>query len=332
MDEPTSSLTKKEIRSLFAVIKGLQAQGISTLFVSHKLDEVFEISDRFTIIRNGVNVATGNTRDLDRITFAYHMTGRHFQNESYACNVLDKKPVVSVRNLSRGNSYSEISFDLFPGEILGITGLLGSGRTELVQTLFGIYRADNGFIEVCGKTLRGGNVREAIRRGIGYVPADRLTEGLFLPQSIGRNIVVSKLGPLSTALGFLRSRAIAREVIHQISEFSIVAGNSALPVQTLSGGNQQKVVVARWLANNLSVLILNGPTIGVDIGSKYDIHALLRRLASDGLAVILISDDLPEILACTSRIVVMRDGAILKQLDPAATTEAQLVDLSTGAA
>ncbi len=332
MDEPTSALTKKEVRSLFSVSKSLQQQGISILFVSHKLDEVFEISDRFTIIRNGVNVVTGNTSDLDRTTFAHYMTGRNFQDESYKRKDLGEKPVISVRNLSLRNGYAQCSFDLFPGEILGITGLLGSGRTELVQTLFGIYHADSGSIEVRGRPVRGGNVGEAVKRGIGYVPADRLTEGLFLPQSIVRNIIVSKLERLSTAFGFLRHRAIADEVKLQVSKFSIMTSDSALPVQTLSGGNQQKVVLARWLANDLSVLVLNGPTAGVDIGSKYDIHGLLRRLAADGLAIILISDDLPEILACTSRIIVMRDGIIVKELDPAATTEAQLIELSTGAA
>ncbi len=332
MDEPTSALTNKEVRSLFSVIKSLQKEGISILFVSHKLDEVFEISERFTIIRNGENVATGRTSDLDRMAFAYYMTGREFQQESYKPGALDDEPVMSVRQLSLGSSYTGISFDLYAGEILGITGLLGSGRTELVQSLFGIYRPVSGTIEIEGKRLRPGSIKAAIRHGIGYVPADRLTEGLFLPQSIANNVVVSKLKSLSNALGFLRRRVISEEIRRWVSEFSIVTNDPALPVQTLSGGNQQKVVLARWLANELSVLILNGPTVGVDIGSKYDIHALLRSLAAQGLAIILISDDLPEILACTSRILVMRDGRVIEELETVTTTETRLAELSTGVA
>jgi simple sugar transport system ATP-binding protein len=175
-------------------------------------------------------------------------------------------------------------------------------------------------------------VKEAIRLGIGYVPSDRLTEGLFLPQSIERNAVVAVLDRLSGALGFLRRKAVAETTEGWIRDLSIATRDSSLPVRTLSGGNQQKVVLARWLANELSVLILNGPTMGVDIGSKYDIHALMRKLAAEGLAIIVVSDDLPEVLACASRIIVMRDGAFVRELDPASTTESVLGELSTGVA
>ena len=332
MDEPTSALTKKEVKALFAVIKSLQSRGISILFVSHKLDEVFEISERYTIIRNGENAASGSTKDLDRKTFAFHMTGRQFTEESYRPTRLVGNPVLSVKGLTLRGAYADISFDLAPGEILGITGLLGSGRTELVETLFGISRPDKGRIEIEGRPARIGSVGAAIRRGIGYVPSDRLTEGLFQPQTIERNVVAAVLSRLSSRLGFLRTKAIAETTARWISELSITTRDPSLPVRTLSGGNQQKVVVARWLANDLKVLILNGPTTGVDIGSKYDIHALMRRLAASGLAIIVVSDDLPEVLACASRIVVMRDGAFVQELDPASTTEATLSELSTGVA
>jgi simple sugar transport system ATP-binding protein len=332
MDEPTTALTRREVRSLFAVIKSLQAQGIAILFVSHKLDEVFEISERFTILRNGENVASGSTAELDRKAFAFHMTGREFAEERYRPERLGEAPVLRLRNLSSRGAFRDVSLEVRAGEILGITGLLGSGRTELVQTLFGIQRPDAGTIEVNGKAVRIPSVKGAIRLGIGYVPADRLTEGLFLPQSIQRNTVISKLDRLSSALGVLRPRAIADEVERWVRDLAIATRDPGLPVRTLSGGNQQKVVLARWLANQLSVLILNGPTVGVDIGSKYDIHALLRKLAAGGLAVIVISDDLPEVLACASRILVMRDGRIVEELDPSTTTERRLTELSTGAA
>lgn len=332
MDEPTSALTKREVRALFEVIKGLQSRGLSILFVSHKLDEVFEISERYTILRSGQNVANGNTGELDRKTFAFHMTGRRFADERYAAASVGEPPILSVEGLSLSGAYSDISFSLRAGEILGITGLLGSGRTELVETLFGVLRPDSGKIEIRGKEVKIKNVKAAIRQGIGYVPEDRLTEGLFLPQAINRNLVISVLDLLSGRLGFLRRKAIAATTEKWIQELSIATKDPTLPVWTLSGGNQQKVVLARWLANDLSVLILNGPTMGVDIGSKYDIHMLMRKLAASGLAIIIVSDDLPEVLACASRVLVMRAGAFVRELDPAETTESRLGELSTGIA
>ncbi|MDR0584643.1 MAG: sugar ABC transporter ATP-binding protein [Treponema sp.] len=332
MDEPTTALTKKEVRSLFIIIKKLQAQGIAVLFVSHKLDEVFEISERFTIFRNGMNVAAGNTDELDNKKFAYYMTGRNFSEEAYSSASISPIPTMSIRGLSSRSFYHDISFDLFGGEILGITGLLGSGRAELVQTIFGINAADSGTIEVNGKKARIRKVKDAISLGIGYVPSDRITEGLFLPQSIGRNMVVSGLTRLSNAAGFLRKDKIDEEIKSWITELAIVTDDYEKEVKTLSGGNQQKVVLARWLANDLKVLILNGPTVGVDIGSKYDIHGLLRDLASKGLSIIIISDDLPELLECCNRIIVMRDGGIVKELNAPETNEAQLSEITTGIA
>jgi simple sugar transport system ATP-binding protein len=332
MDEPTTALTRKEVRSLFSVIKNLQSQGIAILFVSHKLDEVFEISERFTILRNGANVSTGKTGELDDKKFAYYMTGRNFAEESYTPASLSAVPVLEASGLSLGSSYQDVSFRLYGGEILGITGLLGSGRTELVQSLFGVIRPDSGTITVHGKPAKIRRVRDAISLGIGYVPADRLTEGLFLSQSIGRNMVVSGLMRLSGRMGFLFRDKMQQEIESWIAELSIAANDHEREVKTLSGGNQQKVVLARWLANDLKLLILNGPTVGVDIGSKYDIHGLLRNLAAGGLGIIVISDDLPELVACCNRIVVMRDGRIVRELKAAETTEAKLGEIATGIA
>jgi len=330
MDEPTTALTKKEVKALFSVIKGLQAQGIAILFVSHKLDEVFEISERFTILRNGENVATGNTGELDRAKFAFYMTGREFNEEPFEPKNIAGEPVLEVRSLSLKNGYRDVSFKLYRGEILGITGLLGSGRTELALSLFGIYPAESGEIRINGKPVRIKSVKDAMKNGIGYVPSDRLTEGLFLPQSISRNIVVSKLDRLSTKkMGFLKNKEIAAEVEKWIQDLSIATNDAARPVQTLSGGNQQKVVLSRWLATELSVLILNGPTVGVDIGSKYDIHAILRSLAAKGLAILIISDDLPEVLFNCNRVLIMRNGSIVNEINPRETTEKQLAEMAT---
>ncbi|MCL1855479.1 MAG: sugar ABC transporter ATP-binding protein [Clostridia bacterium] len=332
MDEPTTALTKKEVRALFSVIKKLQAQGISILFVSHKLDEVFEISERFTILRNGANVSTGKTETLDTKQFAFYMTGREFTNESYSIKQIPPDPVLGVTGLSLQNAYQDVSFNLFKGEILGITGLLGSGRAELVQSLFGVQYPDSGTVSVNGAEVKIRKVKDAIALGIGYVPSDRLTEGLFLSQSIGRNMAVSGLKRLSNKAGFLYKEKMHKEITSWISELAIVTDDYERYVKTLSGGNQQKVVLARWLANELKVLILNGPTVGVDIGSKYDIHTLLRSLASGGLSIIVISDDMPELLACCNRIIVMRDGKVVKELQTAQTNESHLGEIATGIA
>lgn len=328
MDEPTASLTKKEVKALFSVIKSLQKQGIAILFVSHKLDEVFEISDRFTILRNGENVITGNTKELDSAKFAFYMTGREFNDEHFEPKYVSEEPILEIENLTLKNGFYDVSFKLHRGEILGITGLLGSGRTELALSLFGIYPAGSGTIKINGKPVQIKNVRDAIKCGIGYVPADRFTEGLFLPQSIIRNIVVSKLDKLSNRFGFLKNKEIDSEVEKWIRDLSVITNSAASPVQTLSGGNQQKIVLSRWLATDLSVLILNGPTVGVDIGSKYDIHQILRSLAEKGIAIIIISDDLPEVINNCNLILIMRNGRIASKVNARETNEKQLAELA----
>lgn len=327
MDEPTTALTKKEVKSLFEIIRSLQAQGIAILFVSHKLDEVFEICERFTVLRSGENVATGSTSELDDKKFSYYMTGREFDSNSRPAPCTSEETALEVRNLSLKNGFKDVSFKLRKGEILGITGLLGSGRTELVQSIFGYTPPDSGEIYVGGQKAQIRCVRDAVRYKIGYVPEDRLTEGLFLIQSISRNITVTKLDEYAKA-GVVDQKRADAEVEKWIKELSVATNNAVRPVQTLSGGNQQKVVLARWLANDLDVLILNGPTVGVDIGAKYDIHALIHKLAENGLAVIIVSDDLPEVLENCHRVLIMRGGRIVGEAGAEETTAQQLAEMS----
>ena len=329
MDEPTTALTKKEVKALFNIIKKLQAQGIAILFVSHKLDEVFEISERFTILRNGENIISGNTSDLDDKKFTEYMTGRSFEKPQQKLLTDDKEDVLQVQNLCLKNGFQNISFSLKKGEILGITGLLGSGRTELVQSLFGYIPYDSGNVYVNGEKVVIKSVRDAIKNKIGYVPEDRLTEGLFLTQTIEKNIAVSKLNEYTNKAGFLDSKKMSEDISKWIELLAIVTKNAEQAVQTLSGGNQQKVVLARWLAINLDILILNGPTVGVDIGTKYDIHDLIRKLAEKGVGIIIISDDIPEIMDTCHRILIMRSGKITDALLTAKTDQKQLVDLTT---
>lgn len=330
MDEPTTALTHREVAALFKVITDLKARGIATLFVSHKLDEVFEISERFTILRNGKLVATAGTDELDQRSFARYMTGREFSDEALVPAAEPGAPVLEVAGLGLAEAFQDVSFELRRGEVLGITGLLGSGRTELALTLFGVFPADTGQLWVAGEPVRLRSIRDAIARGIAYVPEDRLTEGLMLERSIADNIVVTELDELSNRLGVLDARRRREEVNRWVEELRIATANPANPAGTLSGGNQQRVVLAKWLARRPEVLILNGPTVGVDIGSKNDIHELLRRLADEGMGIIVISDDIPELLRISNRILLLRRGRLVAELDPARLTQQELSARITG--
>ena len=327
MDEPTTALTKKEVRALFDIVADLQSRGIAILFVSHKLEEVFEIAQRFTILRSGRKVITCPKEELDRASFARHMTGRDFDEAPYRTGYIDADPVLEVREATVADAFENASLSVRPGEILGITGLLGSGRTELALSLFGMLPLDSGTVSVAGKdvTLRG--VRDAIKAGIAYVPEDRLTEGLFLSRSIGDNITISEMESFTKALGFIDKEAIRAEEKRWVERLGILTPDPDNAVNTLSGGNQQKVVLAKWLATNPSVLILNGPTVGVDIGSKFTIHSILRELAAQGMAIIIISDDIAEVLTNCSTIAIMRAGHLSEPISPDTLTEAELTRL-----
>ena len=326
MDEPTTALTRKEVDALFKTILQLKEQGIAILFISHKLNEVFEISDRFTIFRNGEMVATGNTSELDDKKFTYYMTGREFDNTKFEPEKLSENTLLELRDLSLEGAFRNISFGLKGGEILGITGLLDSGRTELALAMFGIRRATGGKILRDGKEVKIDSPRAAIRNRIGYVPEDRLSEGLFLQRSIGDNIIISEIDRLTKALGLYDLKGRDEEIERWVKELEIKTNNPDNPATTLSGGNQQRIVLAKWLACNLDVLILNGPTVGVDIGSKHDIHQILQRLAGEGLGVIIISDDLPEIIQNCSRILVIRNGEVVAEFDSKSADEQKIID------
>ena len=325
MDEPTTALTKKEVRALFDIILKLKAQGIAILFVSHKLNEVFEISERFTIFRSGKLIVSGNTADLDDKKFSYYMTGREFDNEKFKPSYQRAENVLEVKHLTLPGAFTDVSFALRRGEILGVTGLLDSGRTELALSLFGLRRAKSGEIWKDGKQVTINSVTDAIANRIGYVPEDRLSEGLFLSQSIADNIVISEIDQLSKALSIVDRKATAAEINKWVKEMAIATPDPKNACSTLSGGNQQRIVLAKWLACKPDVLILNGPTVGVDIGSKHDIHKILQRLADQGMAVIIISDDLPEVLENCSNLLVMKGGRIVAELDPAQADEAAVL-------
>lgn len=326
MDEPTTALTKKEVQALFDIILKLKAEGISILFVSHKLDEVFEISERFTVFRSGALVATGNTEDLDDKKFSYYMTGREFSDANFEPKNITTNAVLEVDKLGLTGFFEDVSFAVKGGEILGITGLLDSGRTELALSLFGIKPADSGKILIHGQEKVIKSPRQAIENKIGFVPEDRLSEGLFLQQSIGDNIIISEIDNLVNGAKILDGEKSKQEVAGWVKDLAIATPDPNNACSTLSGGNQQRVVLAKWLACKPEVLILNGPTVGVDIGSKYDIHKILQKLANQGMTIIIISDDLPEILRNCSRILVVKDGKTVFETAAAKASEQLVLD------
>jgi simple sugar transport system ATP-binding protein len=322
MDEPTSALTEREIRTLFTVIGKLQRRGIAFLFVSHKLNEVLEISQSILVMRNGQVVSAGLAREYDTARLIYEMTGQRIAENAYEFTPdPGQTALLRVRGLAVPGVLQNVSFALQAHEIVGVTGLLGSGRTELALALFGMLPMTAGDIEIDGKPALIRSVQDAIAHGIGYVPEDRLTEGLFLEQSIGRNMVVRTIETLRGRLGLTDPLQVRRQINDWVVSLRIKTANPDLPVKTLSGGNQQRVVVAKWLASRPHLMILNGPTVGVDIGSKNELHELIKRLARAGMGLLVISDDIPELLQICNRILLMRNGTIVEEILPRQTNE-----------
>jgi simple sugar transport system ATP-binding protein len=325
MDEPTSALTEREIRSLFSVIRTLQKKGIAFLFVSHKLNEVLEISETITVMRNGQNVSSGPASEYDHARLVYEMTGQVIKEAAYDFTPdPDRAPLLRVEGLSAAHQLDDISFELRAGEILGVTGLLGSGRTELALALFGMLPLESGRFFVDGKPARIASTHDAIAHGIGYVPEDRLTQGLFLEQSIGNNLIVRTIDQFRGALGLLKPALVDNEIAQWVEKMRIKTPSPALAAKTLSGGNQQRVVVGKWLASGPRLMILNGPTVGVDVGSKHELHDLIKQLAGDGMGILLISDDIPELLQTCNRILMMRNGRISYEMLVSETNENEL--------
>ncbi|MGI6700550.1 MAG: sugar ABC transporter ATP-binding protein [Christensenellales bacterium] len=327
MDEPTTALTRKEIHKLFTAIRHLQKQGVAVLFVSHKLDEVFEIADNFTILRNGQNVITDSTKNVDHKKFIYYMTGRSFDAELFQPEVSrEQKPLFQVKGLGLENGFSDISFSVYPGEVIGIIGLLGSGRTELAMALFGLYAAEIGEIWIGDKQVTIDSPITAIKHKIGYVPEDRLSEGLALGQSIARNMSIANIDSLCKKGNQVDFDKVDENVLHWAQELSLVMQNAQQPAHTLSGGNQQKVVLAKWLEIAPKVLVLNGPTVGVDVGAKHDLHNYLHQLAATNeIAIIIISDDVLEVLENCNRIFVMNHGRFTGEFKNTEVTEQELL-------
>ncbi|MCP4168676.1 MAG: sugar ABC transporter ATP-binding protein [Chloroflexi bacterium] len=326
MDEPTSALTEREIRALFSVIHKLQERrGIAFLFVSHKLNEVLEISETMIVMRNGKTVSSGSRSEYDNARLVFEMTGQTIAVKSYEFEAdTSGPPLLKVEGIRAKHALYDIDFELRRGEIVGVTGLLGSGRTELALALYGTLPIEGGHIYMDGKQVQIKSIQHAIANGIGYVPEDRLTEGLFLDQSIGRNVVVRIIDRLRGTLSLTDPKKVNGQIDQWVSTLRIKTSDPDLPVKTLSGGNQQRVVLARWLASKPRLMILNGPTVGVDIGSKDELHDMMKQLASEGMGLLVISDDIPELLQTCNRILLMRHGRIVEEIRPQDTDENEL--------
>ncbi|MGC8777758.1 MAG: sugar ABC transporter ATP-binding protein [Candidatus Caldatribacteriaceae bacterium] len=324
LDEPTSSLTWKEVNRLFTFIRGLKEKGIAILFISHRLDEVLEIGDRVTVLRDGKKVGTFPTRELNQSELSFLMTGKRL-SFSRSTRAHETAPeVLRVEHLSRTNQYRDVSFTLRKGEVLGIIGPRGSGRTEMALSLFGLNPPDTGKLYVEGKAFRGASVQEAINAGIGYVPENRLLQGLVLDQSVENNLVVTVLKKLlekSRLLSPQKKRDFARQMIR---DFGIKAPDVEVPVRSLSGGNQQKVVLAKWILTEPKILILDTPTHGVDIGAKENIYQSIIELTEKGLSIVLISDEEQEVMMVSDRVLVMKSGRIVGEFDTRSITEEDL--------
>ncbi len=319
LDEPTASLSEREGATLHRHVRSLAERGVGVLFVSHRLEEIAVLSHRVSVLRDGRLVCTRATPDLPREALIRAMVGRELGPDRRRTGCGAGEPRLRVRGLARAGAFSGITLSIHRGEVLGLAGLVGAGRSEVARALAGIDRPDRGEVEVDGRPVRLGRVRDAIDAGIALVPEDRREQGLILAMSVASNIGLAdppglaRLGVISRA----RERALARSSIEALD---IRSARPAAPVGTLSGGNQQKVLLARWLAHRPRVLILDEPTRGVDVGAKAQIHAIVRALADQGTAVMVISSDLPELLALSDRIVVLCGGTIRGEVSGAGAT------------
>jgi ribose transport system ATP-binding protein len=328
MDEPSAVLAHDEVHNLFRVIRDLTSQGIAVIYISHRLEEIRDIGDRVTVLKDGrtsavnLDAKTTPTRDL-----VANMTGRTIEyifppRSTYGGG----KQVLAVDGLTLDGEFQNVSLTVHSGEIVGIAGLVGSGRSELLETIYGARRASAGTVTMDGQTLRPGNVRAAVRRGLGMAPEERKSQALVLDDPVYRNVTLATFGHYASA-GFTsaaRERAAAQQVA---ADLDLRPSGVDRPVRTLSGGNQQKVVVGRWLLGGTRLLLLDEPTRGVDVGARAELYQVIRRLADDGVGILLVSSEVPEVLGLADRVLVMREGRLIHQADASTLDEHTVLDM-----
>lgn len=329
LDEPTSSLSNSEVKALFNIINMLKQRGVSMIYISHRLEEVFDLCDNITVMRDGQYINTVNAGSVSREELIRMMVGRKI-SETYPerKSPVSDKIILKVKNL-KGPNVNNVSFSLYKGEILGFAGLVGAGRTETARVLFGAEKKTSGEIYYDGNKLMINKPIDAINAGIGFIPEDRKNQGLNLIASINDNIAIANLTEIKGRV--LLSKKKERSMVNRYVKYlSIKTPNTKKKVSQLSGGNQQKVVLAKWLAKNCSILILDEPTRGIDVGSKHEIYKLMRELTEKGISIIMISSDMPELLGMSDRILVMHDHRINGELQKNEFSQQKILDIASG--
>jgi ABC-type sugar transport system ATPase subunit len=330
LDEPTSALADQEIEALFAVLRRLRDRGVAIIYISHKLKEVFALADRVTVLRDGEWVGSEPIAETDPDQVVGMMVGRQLEQlfpEKTGQRAAD--PILRVEGLTRHGVFEDVSLDLHPGEIVGLAGLVGAGRTEVARALFGADPVTSGRVTLEGKRVQIDSPQQAIDHGVLYLPEDRKLHGLFLDMAVRANVVAATLDDHAKA-GFMLPSAQSETTAQMVDRLGIRVGSIADPVSSLSGGNQQKVLFAKWLAATVKVFLVDEPTRGIDVGAKAEVHALLRELADQGVAILLISSELPEVIGASDRVLVMHEGAIAGEVAGEAMTEENIMRLATG--
>jgi len=329
MDEPTAALTQSETVALFKVIESLRKKGVSMVYISHRMEEIFELCDRITVLRDGSYFGVKNIPETNMNEIVKMMIGREIGERYPSRNVKIGKEVLKVKELTRKGTFHDVNFSVRAGEVLGVSGLMGAGRTEIMQAIFGNLSYESGTIEIDGKEVKISNPRQAMEHGIGFITEDRKTEGLMLDKSIRENISLCNLRRIS------KSSVISREaeknmVAEAIKDLHIKCFGSYHECNNLSGGNQQKVVLAKWILTNPKILILDEPTRGVDIGAKKEIYSIINKLAAQGVAIIMVSSELPEVLGMSDNIMVVREGEVRGIISYEEANQERVMTLATG--
>ena len=329
MDEPTSAITEKEVAHLFRMVDSLRKKGVAVIYITHKMDEVFQIADEVTVLRDGSYVDTRAASEIDKAGLISMMVGRELTSVFPKIQVPVGEVKMEVKNISLPGKFQDVSFNVRRGEILGLAGLMGSGRTEVIESIFGVYPPASGQILVDGRPLRISRPTDAIEAGMGLLTEDRKLSGLFLPLSVRDNMVYSSIGRFTGRFG-LNLRKMNEDCESQRRALDVRTPSLAQKVINLSGGNQQKVLIARWMLTEPEILFLDEPTRGIDVGAKSEIHKLMGKLAQNGKAIVMVSSEMPEILGMSDRIIVMSEGRKAGELSRKQATQERILQLASG--
>lgn len=329
MDEPSAVVSGRELESLFHIIRSLKENGKLIIYISHRIEEIFQIADRTTVLKDGHLVGTYETKDLDKPQIVNLMVGRSLTETFPAREVGERKEILALEEVSRDNIIQHVSFRVYSGEILGLAGLVGSGRSEIARVIFGACDIHHGRVLLNGSPLKGATPKSSIASGIGFVTENRAKDGLVYNMSVRKNLTLTILEKIKKWI-FVREAKEKDICKERVQEYDIVTTGIEQEIQYLSGGNQQKVILAKWININPSLLILDEPTRGIDVGAKAEIYRLMRQLARQGTAIIMISSELPEIIGMSDRILVIHDGKVMGELSPSEATEERILMFATG--